>query len=58
MRFLGLLVLILVAGLLAQDILDSAIGAWVALGVIGVLVVLRLVGSFGGVDWPDLGGDA
>jgi hypothetical protein len=56
MRLVLAVLFLLVAGLLAQAILDSAIGAWVAFVAVFAILVMRLFGLTG--EWPDgLGGD-
>jgi hypothetical protein len=59
MRVLFSVLILLVLGLLAEGIFDSAIGAWVAFGALMSIVALRLLGWVGlwPADWPDLFGD-
>jgi hypothetical protein len=54
-RLVLAVLVLLVAGLLAQAIFDSAIGAWVAFGAVFAILVMRLLGLIGGwpADWPD-----
>jgi len=60
-RVLLVLVLALIGGLLAEALFDSAIGAWVAVGAVFVLVGAMALSKLGlwPADWPDLleGGD-
>jgi hypothetical protein len=50
-RLLLAVIVLLIAGLLAQAIFDSAIGAWVAFAVFFAILVMRLPGLIGA--WPD-----
>jgi uncharacterized membrane protein len=54
-RLVLAVLVLLVAGLLAQAIFDSAIGAWIAFAVFFVLLAMRLLGLTGAwpADWPD-----
>jgi hypothetical protein len=55
-RLLLAVIVVLVVGLLAQAILDSAIGAWIAFAAVFAIVVMRLLGVIGAwpADWPDI----
>ena len=54
-RYLAVLLVLLVGGLIAQALWDSAIGAWVAIGALFAIALVRLVGWIGiwPSDWPD-----
>ena len=49
-RFLFAVLALLILGLLAQSVLDSAVGAWIAFGSLMVVVLIQLVGWLG--LWP------
>jgi hypothetical protein len=51
---------LLVVGLLAQGVSDSAVGAWIAFGAVVAVVAIWLLGRVGAgpANWPDVfGGD-
>ncbi len=53
MRWLLIALIVLSVALLAEAVLDSALGAWVAVGVLFALVAVRLLGfgsDFGADD--------
>ena len=60
-RLLLIVLLLLIVGLLAEGIFDSAVGAWIAFGSLMAIVVMKALGWFGlwPADWPDIfdGGD-
>lgn len=60
-RILFVVMIVLVLGLLAEGVFDSAIGAWVAFGALMAVVAIKLLGWIGlwPADWPDMlgGGD-
>lgn len=56
LRLLLVLVAILVVGLLAQAVFDSAVGAWAAVGALTGIVACKVLGWIGlwPADWPDV----
>lgn len=50
MRILLVALILLVLGLLAEGLVDSAIGAWIAFGSLMAIVAMKLVGWIG--LWP------
>jgi hypothetical protein len=57
-RLLLAVLILLILGLLAQGILDSAVGAWIAFGSLIAIVAMKLLGWIGlwPADWPDIFG--
>lgn len=56
MRVLFAVLVLLIVGLLAEAIFDSAVGAWVAFGSLMAIIAMKALGGIGlwPDSWPDL----
>jgi hypothetical protein len=55
-RVLLAVLILLVLGLLAEAVFDSAVGAWIAFGSLTAIVVIKALGWVGlwPADWPQV----
>ncbi len=60
-RIVLVVLALLILGLLAEGVFDSAVGAWIAFGSLMAIIVMKMLGWVGlwPADWPDIfdGGD-